>query len=169
MYATPHRHDSSRIISGDHAQRLKLTLELAQRFIDDSDLIGADLSCGDAALAYMFPGLTWFLGDFAPGYPIRGPIEETIHQVPSVDVFVCCETIEHLENPDAVLAEIRKKTKKLILSTPVCTWIDENPEHIWAWDTDAVLLMLGKAGFTSVGRAITDAQPGYIFQIHTAV
>lgn len=169
LYPAPHSSKSTKILSRDHEQRIKKTLELADWFIDEgTDHKGADLSCGDATFARCF-SLDWSLGDFAPGYAFHGPIEKTIHEIPDVDVFVCCETIEHLDDPDAVLVEIRKRTKKLILSTPICTWVDKNPEHIWAFDDDAVQDMLKKAGFRIVDYKRTTAQPGYIFQIYGAL
>lgn len=149
----------------DHVLRQNATLLLAGRFIQEDDKTGADLSCGDAYLARHIPQLTWILGDFASGYGLRGPIEQTIHQIPQVDIFLCCETIEHLDDPDAVLRQIRLKSKKLIISTPICRWIDENPQHYWSWDQKAVKSMLIDAGWNPVDYEETYSDPGYCFQI----
>jgi hypothetical protein len=108
------------------------------------------------------------LGDYAPGYEHTGPIEQTIEQIPDVDVFICSETIEHLDDPDAVLRQIRRKTKCLLLSTPDGETDTSNPEHVWGWDAEAVEKMLRDAGFTPVVHTTVDLRPGgdrYAYQI----
>lgn len=153
----------------DHVLRRNATLVLAARFIDDSDRVAADLSCGDGYFATHLPSLSWLLGDYAPGYPYTGPLEETIHQLADdhgeVDVYFCCETIEHLDDPDQVLKYIRRYSKKLVLSTPICRWWDENPEHYWSWDQKAVKKMLIDTGWNPVEYEETYCEPGYSFQI----
>jgi hypothetical protein len=109
--------------------------------------------------------LMWYLGDYAPGYTYHGPIERTIDAIPPVDLFLCCETLEHLDEPEAVLKAIRYKTNKLLISTPICTFIDDNPEHYWAWDQEAVVGMLRYAGFEPILYRDTFYDPGYCFQI----
>ena len=149
----------------DHALRQNKTLELAGRFLTANDRTGADLSCGDGYICRHIPHVNWILGDFAPGYAYQGPIEDTIREIPEVDVFICCETIEHLDDPDAVLRAIRWKAKKLILSTPICRWFDENPQHYWSWCQKAVKKMLLDSGWNPVDYEETYADPGYCFQI----
>ncbi len=155
----------------DHVDRQKETEELARQIIKDDCRTAADLSCGDARWAGIFPDLTWTLGDYAEGYDFQGPIEETIEQIDPVDVFFCCETIEHLDDPDYVLSRIRLKTERLILSTPKSYQWDENPEHYWAFDNEAVLLMLLEAGFRKAeyreanGWNKRGRVNGYAFQI----
>lgn len=155
----------------DHVLRQQYTLDLANELITPEDTIGADLSCGDAYLSRNLPQIQWLLGDFAPGYQYRGPIEETVDEIPKVDVFLCCETLEHLDDPDGVLRAIRKKTKKLIISTPICRWHDQNPQHYWAWDQKAVRQMFMNAGFKKAAYKETphlkrgDQYFGYSFQI----
>lgn len=132
----------------DHRRRIDVTRVVAQDLLCTYDIYSAaDLSCGDGLWAREFPHLEWQLGDFAPGYQQRGPIEQTIYQISPVDLFFLCETIEHLDDPDFVVKEIRKKTKYLILSTPKSYQWDENPEHYWAWDDEAIGMILGDAGF----------------------
>ena len=150
IYAKPH--DSRRWI--DHNVRVETTMALGIGLAEKSIQSIADLSCGNGAIAR---GLQWqngggprlILGDFAPGYDYTGPIEATIEEIPPVDVFVCSETIEHLDDPDKVLARIRRKTRYLLLSTPIEAWGETNPEHYWAWDRDEVENMLQNAGFTT--------------------
>lgn len=114
----------------------------------------ADLSAGGAQITPMIAkhyGVTPVLGDFGKRYryPITGRIEETIETINPVDLFVCSETIEHLEDPDPVLVQIREKTKWLLLTTPV--W--EEPYlvshgHLWTWRAEDVDEMLFASGFT---------------------
>lgn len=153
----------------DHKLRLNKTLELAGRFIDERDTSGADLSCGDSYFATHIPQIDWTLGDFAPGYDITGPIETTIRTIGYVDVFVCCETLEHLDDPDALLRAIRYKSKKLIVSSPICQWIDVNPQHYWSFDKGAYRKMLRDAGWEIVEFEETYADPGYCFQIYGCI
>jgi hypothetical protein len=165
LYATPHEHTKW----ADHRARVAVTVQIARALAGDIET-AADLSCGDAAIlrhlqmaADVTPGapkLDIHLGDFAPGYPYRGPIEETIGQIPDVDLYVCSETIEHLDDPDLVLKAIRPKTECLVLSTPVECWQDRNPEHYWAWDRAGVEEMLHDAGFTVAVYAGLDLRPG---------
>jgi hypothetical protein len=159
LYKVPHRHDRW----PDHLLRVSTSIAVGTWLLRDTrEALGApgpvvaDLSTGDAAipqgiLANRSGRL--LLGDFAPGYPIQGPIEETIEHLEddSVDLFVCSETIEHLADPDTVLKRIRAKAHRLLLSTP----IDENdttlnPEHLWGWDVDQVERMLVNAGWRPV-------------------
>lgn len=131
----------------DHKRRLAVTETVAERMITEDVRTAGDLSCGDGYWKEKFQRLTWFLGDFAGGYEYRGPIEETINKIPHVDVFFLCETLEHLDDPDSVLVQIREKADRLILSTPKSWQWDENPEHYWAWDAEALQGMLGAAGW----------------------
>lgn len=115
----------------------------------------ADLSCGDRAVAtalwkHMSPGETdWVFGDlvYSPYNHYTGPIEQTIEQIPPVDLFILSETLEHLDDPDAVLHRIRVKTRFLLLSTPIGETGTDNPEHYWGWDVDGVAETLARAGF----------------------
>lgn len=114
----------------------------------------ADLSCGGANITPTIAahyGVTPILGDFGKryGYPMTGRIEETISTIEPVDLFVCSETLEHLEDPDAVLAQLHDKCKRLLVTTPV--W--EEPHmvsagHLWTWRAADVEEMLVAAGFT---------------------
>jgi hypothetical protein len=168
LYATPHRHDRW----ADHRVRVDTTIALARHMIEPGDVV-ADLSCGDAAIANALAEshqAKLFLGDYAPGYELTGPIEQTINQLDTgVDLFICSETIEHLADPEAVLKAIRGKTSKLILSTPEGETRDiGNPEHVWGWDAEAVELMLTRAGFTPLMFNLLDLRPAgfvYAYQI----
>jgi hypothetical protein len=153
IYATPHDHKAW---GRGHSERVDATIDLA-RSIPASSM--ADLSCGNAAIARALDIPAKHLGDFAPGYEHRGPIDETIHQIPEVDLFVCCETVEHLDDPDVTLALIAGKARNLVLSTPTDAWDDGTPEHYWAWDREEVESMLDRAGFTVVSFTSVDSRP----------
>lgn len=141
-YSRPHSHSDN----ADHRLRVALTIQLTRTFAGSVNSV-ADLACGDAAIASSVDAGRRYLGDLAPGYPICGPIESTVEMIPPVDLFVCTETIEHLDDPDTVLRAIRAKTTSLLLSTPVGCFHDANPEHYWAWDREAVEAMCADAGF----------------------
>lgn len=114
----------------------------------------ADLSAGGAGITPMIAAhydVVPILGDIGKryGYEITGAIEETIETIDTVDLYVCSETVEHLEDPDSVLAQIRTKTKRILVTTPI--W--EEPHmvshgHLWTWRQDDVEEMLAVAGFT---------------------
>lgn len=169
MYAQPHQHRAWT----DHRIRVNVTTALAVAALTRPRPVVADLSCGDAAIAQRLQlgnGARITLGDFAPGYEYCGPIEETIQLLPDghADLFICSETIEHLDDPDAVLKAIRPKTDRLILSTPDGETDDANPEHVWGWDSEAVGQMLVQAGFTPAIHTRLDLRPAgfvYCYQI----
>jgi hypothetical protein len=149
-YATPHRHFDN----PDHRLRVAITIAMARALGPVQSV--ADLACGDAAVASAVNAPQRYLGDLGVGYPIHGPIESTIEAIPHVDLFVCTETMEHLDDPDTVLKAIRGKSTTLLLSTPVGCFHDTNPEHYWAWDREAVEAMAADAGFAPFTYASLD-------------
>jgi len=153
LYAVPHRHDRW----PDHVARVQATVSLGRELIADTGPpeVIADLSCGDAAItralaadADVTPRV--ILGDIAPGYEFCGPVEKTLLMVRDVDLFICTETIEHLDDPDGVLAAIRYRARALLLSTPLAEAGASNPQHYWAWDNHDVSSMLRSAGWAPV-------------------
>ena len=164
-------HDSS--VFPDHVLRVQETKK-AFEYLRTRELnrfrTAADLSCGDARIPrtyFIRNNLT--LGDINPRkdlvLDIIGPIEETVDLIEPVDVFFLLETLEHLDIPEQTLYDIREKTDHLILSTPCMQWRDENPEHYWCWDFEAVEDMLLGANFIPKLWAITEPAEGYRFQI----
>jgi hypothetical protein len=162
LYAAPHDHTRWE----DHRIRVAITIEACRWFVRRGDVhTVADLSCGDAAIARALDVGTVVLGDFAPGYDHTGPLETTIEQIPPVDLFICSETIEHLDEPETALKQIRAKTRHLVLSTPVDAGQDANPEHYWSWDRPDVEAMLTAAGFTVEAYTAVDLRPaGFYYQ-----
>jgi hypothetical protein len=154
IYAEPHVHTKWL----DHKVRVAVTAQFAHVLSGHSET-AADLSCGDGVILNALDVDTRYFGDFAPGYPLTGPIDDTIARIPMVDLFVCCETIEHLDDPDLTLKLIRAKAKTLVLSTPVDAFDDRNLEHYWAFSRRGVEDMLTTAGFTVVAYAALDLRP----------
>lgn len=143
LYARPHDHRRW----PDHHLRVDVTLAVA-RWIGDDIRSAADLSCGNGHILRELNARRKYFGDYAPGYEYRGSILDTVGQLPEVvDLFVCSETIEHLDDPDKALGLIRNHARTLVLSTPVEAWGDPNPEHYWAWDRQAVEEMARSAGW----------------------
>lgn len=142
IYARPHDHKNWH----DHLIRVEATKQVARWMFKGHSV--ADLSCGNGEIAKSLNAKHTFLGDYAPGYEYTGPIDETISKLPiSVEMFICSETLEHLDDPDHTLMLIRESTDKLIISTPMDNWGDPNPEHYWAWSRNDVEVMLRLAGF----------------------
>lgn len=151
LYAAPHDHTRW----PDHVERVEATIAFARRTLGHV-ASGADLSCGSGAILTGLDVPVRHFGDLAPGWEYTGPLEETVERIPDVDVFVCCETLEHLDDPDAVLRQIRARTRRLVVSTPVEAWDDDNPEHYWAWSRRGVEDMLTEAGFTVAAFELLD-------------
>lgn len=178
IYTQPHDHERFEDHKARVAETVALGVEHMRQHFDarpEDRLFIADLSCGNAAVpkgvqAALDPTLNEFrikliLGDYAPGYALQGSIGETIRNmtVDVVDLYVCCETAEHVDNPDALLQTVRQHTKTLLFSTPIDNWNDGNPEHLWSWDWNDVQAMLSAAGFNPTGYRQVDkiAEGGY--------
>jgi hypothetical protein len=154
IYAKPHNHSGWH----DHRVRVAVTAQFTHMLAGPVDS-AADLSCGDGTILNALRAGRKYFGDYAPGYPLVGAIDDTIDQIPVVDLFVCCETLEHLDDPDKTLKLIRGKTKALALSTPVDAFQDTNLEHYWAFSRTGVEAMLTAAGFTVEAYAALDFRP----------
>ena len=157
IYATPHDHTAWQ----DHILRVNKTLEIAKSI--DGVKSAADLSAGDASIIIALGLSETYIGDYAPRYEYTGPIEQTIEQIPDVDLYICSETLEHLDNPIAVLKQIRAKTKYLLLTTPHAKFNDVNEEHYWAWDKDGIAELLAEAGFETVSFELLELADTYYY------
>lgn len=150
IYETPHDH---RLWGHGHHLRVEQAKVFARWIAEWKQLDSvADLSCGNGAIAKAtgIPYESIHLGDFAPGYRYAGPLEETVEQIPQVGLFVCSETIEHLDDPALALTKIRDKASYLVLTTPIGAWSDTNTEHYWAWDTKGVEELLSVTGWNPI-------------------
>lgn len=166
LYATPHQHAQW----VDHRIRVDVSAVLAAHVLQGPGVI-VDLSCGDAAIAKRlgnyYPGCRLILGDYAPGYEQQGPIEETLAAVglEQADLWILSETLEHLDDPDAVLRDIRLRTRRLLLSTPEDEADDSNLEHLWSWSAEDIEAMLEKAGFKPLLYNGLDLRPaGFVYR-----
>ena len=160
----------------DHIQRVSFTIEFVREIMAERGCrTVADLSCGDGAIGFGtgVSGDHLFLGDLVhnPKYEFFGPIEETIEQIPSVDLFILSETLEHVDDPGALLAKIRNKAETLVLTTPNGETDAGNPEHYWGWDRDGIEELLVSSGWwpdRSVLFTPNTAQVYYTYQIWAA-
>lgn len=141
VYSKPHNHSNFE----DHKIRVRKSIELLKDFGEYNSI--ADLSAGDATIINALDADNKYIGDYAPGYEIIGRIEDTIKDIPNVDLFICSETLEHLDDPDETLKAIRAKTKYLFVSTPNNESNNGNPEHYWGWNNEDMREMLVDAGF----------------------
>ena len=145
MYVVPHNHSR---FGRDHHLRVEIATMIGKNISKLCDFkTGADLSCGNGHILKSMDLEKIYLGDFAPGYEMCGPIEKTIDLIPNVDIFICSETLEHLDNPLEVLSKIRDKSKSLVLSTPIDAHGDPNPEHYWVWSRNGVEWIMSEAGW----------------------
>lgn len=157
LYAEPHDH--ARYGLG-HGLRVEMTIALATRMLQHQQVVFpsvADLSCGNGVIARAL-GEYPTLGDFAPGYTICGPLETTILTIAPHDVYVCSETLEHLDDPTSSLNLMRGVARYLVLTTPLECWDDDNSEHLWAWDREGVEDLLAASQWTPIAHAQLDAR-----------
>ena len=146
IYATPHDH---KIFGRGHEIRVNTTIQIAKDMAYQVNAKSvADLSCGNGAIAKALNIGTTILGDYAKGYQYSGPLEKNISKIDNVDLYICSESIEHVEDPSSVLNSIRKKSKALVLSTPIDAWYDTNEEHYWAWNREDIESLMKNAGWT---------------------
>jgi len=146
LYPQPHDHA---IYGRGHDIRVNTTIQLAKDMAHQVMASSvADLSCGNGAIAKALNIETTILGDYAKGYEYSGPLESNISKIKDVDLYICSESIEHVEDPSSVLNSIRKKSKSLVLSTPIDAWYDTNEEHYWAWNRQDVETLMMNAGWT---------------------
>lgn len=153
IYPVPHDH---RRYGRGHGERVEETIRVG-RTVPLLLPTVADLSCGNGVIARSLCESP-VLGDLAPGYPIQGMIENTLPDLSPVELYICSETLEHVDNPDDLLAMIRNKCKYLLLSTPIDNWGDTNGEHYWAWSKEDVEEMLMSAGFSVVTFSSVDSR-----------
>lgn len=167
FYAHRYPHGYMHKIWPDHVERVAASVDFIQRHTADlvwtEDTLVADLSCGDAAIAggvrercggrlYLADLVDGMQADAHGGLDAVGPIHLTVHQLDTgeADLVVLSETIEHLEDPEAVLRLLRPKTHHLFVSTPLGETGDDNPEHYWGWDVEGVYDLLTDTGFEPI-------------------
>lgn len=162
----------------DHIARVEATIAFARLSAPLPESIG-DLSCGDGAIPVgigewaarrLDHPVALVLGDLVGGWSIQGRIENTVSILPEVDLYVCSETVEHLDDPDAILASIATKATTLLLSTPLGETGTENPEHYWGWDEQGVAELLAGSGWEPLNMTtwFHPPLPYYTFQFWLA-
>lgn len=156
-YQQPHDH---RIYGRGHHLRVEITkVMLADLAALKTARSAADLSAGNADIILSYPFARTVIGDYAPGWPITGPCEKTLEDLIPVDVYISCETLEHLDDPAAHLALARTKARSMLLSTPVGVHgglTDTNGQHLWQWDREGVEGLLTAAGWVVRSYAEVD-------------
>lgn len=146
IYAKPHDH---RIYGRGHNLRVEITKNIFRDAVYEAKAKSVgDLSCGNGEIALSSDVPDVHLGDFAPGYKYQGPLDKTLLKMPNVDVYVCSESLEHVEAPLSILEQIRGKARYLVLSTPIENWEDTNKEHYWAWDRSGIESFLAETRWT---------------------
>lgn len=152
----------------DHRDRVAHTLSIAREVVERNHYRRAgDLSAGDRAIVTGLGLTDCVASDWTDGTDIM----DMITRIEPVDIYICTETIEHLEAPWTLLERIAEKTKCLILSTPM----DEgqavgNWEHYWSFTVEDVFTLLHQSGFPRMTVDIIHPNGGgpYIHQIWTA-
>lgn len=149
----------------DHEERIKATVDftvaaLATETGQPPVRTIADLSCGDGALALSLAvrlgtDVPPVLGDVngASGMgdlDVIGPLPDTLALLTDnpVDLYVCSETLEHLDDPETFLHALRPRTRYLLVTTPEDETSTGNPEHYWGWDSEFMHALLVNHGFT---------------------
>jgi hypothetical protein len=136
----------------DHIYRVNISAEMIRQYVAQTGAkLVADLSCGDRAVTKNLHVDELYLGDIAKENcgtgVVHGKIEDTIKNIPYVDLFILSETIEHVEDPDDLLQQIAIRSNALFLTTPLDETPNTNPEHYWSWGKEDIEIMLRDAGF----------------------
>lgn len=188
-YPRGYRHE----VWPDHVERIAASAELIRRY-SSQIRTAADLSCGDCALISRLDLETAYVGDLigARGeYPMRpnvrvlpaGPLPDSLdgfRTIPGktlpVDLFILSETLEHVPDPDTLLAKLTDVSRYLFLSTP----LDEpastgNEEHYWGWGQSDIHHLLWESGWSPMEVSLftpestRDYAEAYTFQLWMAV
>lgn len=161
----------------DHVERVAASVEFVRTWVTEGGLIidsVADLSCGDGRIPRELYTLLevdrMVLGDINPqeGLTVIGDLPGTLEELsPPVDLYVCSETIEHMDDPDFLLQQLRLKSKYLFLSTPVSEPLHYgNTEHYWSWSVEDMGQMLTDADWSPVDHTVFEpaSNQTYTFQ-----
>jgi len=156
-YPTPHDH---LLYGRGHSERVDEMIQLGNQAIKRWPFplkYGADLSCGNGAVLKALDLDSKYYGDIAPGHAFHGPVEETINEIPDVNLFVLGETLEHVYDPAALLDALMNRIDVLLLSTPLDCWGDTNAEHYWAWSQKGVEQVASRSGFSPQEFSMVDS------------
>lgn len=162
----------------DHVERVAASVDFVREWAGQGGIIiesVADLSCGDGTipreLALFMEIPRVILGDINPGSGthVTGPLPDTLEAIaPPVDLYVCSETIEHMDDPDFLLRQLRLKSRYLFLSTPLSEPLHYgNTEHYWSWSADDMAEMMIEADWSPVDHVVFEPSSDrtYTFQL----
>jgi hypothetical protein len=159
----------------DHVKRVSQTVDIVMRWGAGRKWFdGIDLTCGDGAIlrALQANGTvqTTYYGDLvhADHLDVIGKVEDTMSGellMDKWDLYICSETLEHVQDPDTLLRNARALARNAVFTTP----IDEtpeygNPEHYWGWGLEDIHDMLVDAGWSPEPAVVLDL-PFYKFQV----
>lgn len=138
------------ILDAGCGEGLSLGAVLERRRVDYA--AGVDMLAGSVRFAAANQPRAWFL---------RGDVTSLPFADHSFDVVMCCEVLEHLDDPAAALRELRRVARRaLVLSVPhepwfrlgslvrgkyVATW-GNHPEHVQHWDARTFPAFLRRHG-----------------------
>lgn len=182
-YPQGYRHD----VWPDHVERVAASVEMIEQYARHLRT-AADLSCGDGAILRGLPDLdTVWMGDLStaepsmPGRPFHwypgSVLPDSLADLPEpVDLYVCSETIEHMDDPDELLRQLTSCATYLFLSTPLDEAVHSgNVEHYWSWGRADMHEMLMDAGWSPleyrklVPRTTVHLPDTYHYQLWLAV
>lgn len=121
----------------------------------------ADMSAGDARVPRSlaeYSGIEPLLGDYFAGYQFQGTLQETLPQIGVVELYVCTNTIEHLNDPDADVKLMREHCENMLLSCPIDEY-DAGGQHLWFYSREGVEDMFHEAGFSQQAYCELDENP----------
>jgi 2-polyprenyl-3-methyl-5-hydroxy-6-metoxy-1,4-benzoquinol methylase len=182
-----HRERAPHLEQGVHRGRLRLAADMVREAVDRIETrITApceviDLGCGDGGLLSLISHLPWVKAygfDFQPsneqGWKERNVnaalvnfVEDFDTVIPTADIYVMTEVLEHLTDPHGFVRKIRARADnvQLIASSPWTEHAGSHDEcHAWAWDQEGYKQLMLQANFNVV-RHETDG----MFQVLHAV
>lgn len=173
-YPDGYRHDQW----PDHVERVEATVQFAWDNLRTPPMQITDLTAGDGIIVEEIRTRTdtldrqVYLSDFHhwDGYDDQGAVEDTLAAMPYSDLYVCSETVEHLDDPDTFLKGVWDKASRLVLTTPAGEFDpDQNPEHYWGWEQGDIQQMLVESGWRPyLYAAFTPSCGPYTFQMWAA-
>jgi SAM-dependent methyltransferase len=122
-------------------RRLAAALPPAERVLD--------LGSGGAPYANLFPHRRYVAADLSGPADVRCDATALPFARQSFDRIVCTEMLEHVPDPDAALAEMRRVIRDegvLILTTPL-TWGVHSVQDYHRWTAAALRRLLARHGF----------------------
>jgi SAM-dependent methyltransferase len=95
-------------------------------------------------------GLTYIAVDIDGPAPVRARAEELPFATQSLEVILCLQVLEHVESPDAALAEFARVLKpggRVLLSTHGVFPYHPHPRDLWRWTGEGLATIFDAHGF----------------------